>query len=507
LVSKMLILFIVLAFVATVLNIAYGAWLLLVKRSTPLIVSAAFVFILLGMGNLADLLYRTAPTASSAMFYMKVYFTIASVGIILLFEISLALPLTPGSRWMHLLSFPMFILVIVGWSTDLVQMNVERLKVGWELIQPGKLWIMAGSYSFLMAVLSFMMIYTFYKAQTDQRLKRAAKWVVAGGAILVGGSAVYYLPPTSPIDYAIPDPAPLLSLIFLFTVVWGLKDLGEPRLVRVALSQTLLDVSPDLIFVASPEREILYFNKAVERYMPQAGNAESVNSPEVFGPEFDPDKPEQELQVSDKIFLVESVSLTDRWGQPGYLIVGRDITETKRLMERLETLSITDPLTGLYNRRYLMMRLEKEVSLAEKSNSNFLVFMVDLDDLKSINDGIGHQAGDYVLKQVASIMKNQLRDTDVVARYGGDEFAGILMIEDLDQGKKVLCRVLRKISNSTFAWHDRPIKVSFSAGLTGFRCSGGTVESLLTIADMALYDAKMSGKGTVKVRCPRNIKH
>ena len=112
--------------------------------------------------------------------------------------------------------------------------------------------------------------------------------------------------------------------------------------------------------------------------MPLAGQVRHVTDPAVLGSEFDPKKHRQEIKVSDRYLLMESVSLTDKWGQPGYLVIGRDVTESKRLMERLENLSVTDPLTGLYNRRQLIARLEEETERAEKLGGDFLVFMVDI---------------------------------------------------------------------------------------------------------------------------------
>ncbi len=499
----MLTFFIVSALFAAVANIAYAVWLLLTERSTYFVVPIAAVFLLLGAGNIANFLYRTAPTHESALFYVRVYSTIGALGIVTLFEGSLMLPLAPHSKWMHLLSIPALAFIGVEWMTNLVQVDVTRTRAGWLLTNPGKLYSAVVLYTYLLAVLALMVVYGFFRAQANQRFKRAAGYFLLGASIFMAASFLYYV---IPVTYAIPDPTPLSSVILVLLTAWGFQGLGEPHLVKIALSQTLLEVSPDLVLVTSPEGEILYFNSTVRRYIPEISDADSIHAPPVFGAGFSLDKPEQEITVSDKVFLVESISLTDKWGQPGYLIIGRDITEMKHLMAQLETLSITDPLTGLYNRRYLMMRLEQEVSLAKRYGRNFLVFMLDLDDFKLINDSLGHRAGDQMLRQVAEIMKNQLRDTDVVARYGGDEFAGILITNELQQGEKVLSRILETLRNTSFEWQGHSISGSFSAGLTSFQCSGEDSESLLTIADMALYKAKKSGKGCVKVSCPRDMK-
>ena len=496
--------FVVLASAAAILNLAYGAWMILAKRTVILAVHVAIFFILLGLGNIIAILYRTATTEAGALLALKLYFTGATLGSIAVFEASLMLPLTPAKKWMHLLSLPLILFDIAIWRSGFAGLTVRKSRVGWELVRSSQLWVLASVYVYLLATLALVILYGFYRTQTNPGLKQAAKWFLFGGVVFLTVSLGYYIPP---IYYNFPDPIPLSSTLFLLATIWGFRHLGEPALVKVALSQTLLDVSPDLIFVISPDLEILYFNKAVEHYLPLVRSATHLTDRVVFGPDFDPNKRRQEIEVSDRVLLVESISLTDRWGQPGYLVIGRDITETKRLMKQLEDLSITDPLTGLFNRRYLTMKLEQEAARAKELGTDFLVFMVDLDNFKAINDGIGHQAGDEVLKQVASIMKSQFRDTDTVARYGGDEFAGILATDDLEKGKKALHRVLNTVSSTEFSWDGRKIKVSFSAGLTSFRCSGGRLESLLAVADMALYDAKNSGKGAVRVRCPRDVKH
>ncbi len=500
----MLAILVALASAAAVLNLAYGAWMILAKRTVSLVVPVAVFFMFLGFGNIVNVLYRTAATEAGALFALKLYFTIASLACIVLFEGVLLLPLTPASKWMHLLSLPLILFDIAMWRPGFTHLSLKKSVMGWELVRADQVWVLASVYVFVLSALVLVILYGFYKAQTNPRLRHAAKWFIFGGVAFLAMSLVYYIPP---MYYNFPDPLPLSSTLFLLATVWGFRHLGEPALVKVALSQTLLDVSPDLIFVISPDLEILYFNKSVEHYLPLVRSATHLTDQAAFGPEFSPDNRRQEIEITDRVLLVESISLTDRWGQPGYLVIGRDITETKRLMKQLENLSVTDPLTGLFNRRYLTMKLEQEAARAEEFGTDFLVFMVDLDNFKAINDGIGHQAGDNVLKQVASIMKSQLRDTDTIARYGGDEFAGILATDDLEKGREALRRVLNTVSGAEFSWDGRKIKVGFSAGLTSFRCSGGDLESLLAIADMALYDAKNSGKGAVRVRCPRDVKH
>ena len=498
-----MIFFTVSAILAVAVSLGYALWLFLTERATRFIAFAITILLFLGIGNLANLMYRTALSRDTAFFYLKVYSTLGTLGVLTLFELAVFLPMY-SPKWIHLLAIPELLFIGMIWETHLIQYGIEKTQVGWLLTKPGSMYVAAVLYTYLLALLALMIFYGFYKTQVNPRLRRSLRWFLLGVALFMSASFVYYV---IPITYGMPDPNPIASLLLVLLTAWGFRDLGHSHLVKLALSQTLLDVSPDLVMVTSPEGEILFFNAAVVHHIPDAVKIKDVHSPQIFGPKFSLDKPEQEVTIANRAFLLESTPLKDKWGQPGYLIIGRDITDMKRLMEELEILSITDPLTGLYNRRYLTTRLEREVSLAKRYGRDFLVFMLDLDDFKMVNDSMGHRAGDYVLTQAANIMKSRFRETDVIARYGGDEFAGILMTERLDQGQEILTRILEELKQSDLTWHGHKISASFSVGITSFKCSGRNVESLLAIADSALYEAKRSGKNRAVVHCPGDRKN
>lgn len=495
----MLTIFSVYSILGAIIAITYGSWLLLARRSLKVVTSVGIMFILLGSGNLVDFLYRTSSSPQMALFYVKLYSTIGAFGVLSLFEGARRLPLIPTSRWLGVFSLLQIGLVAMVWTTNWVQSGVSKTTVGWVLTKPGLMYSIVAVYTYLLALISLMMFFAYFRAQTNQRIRHAVKWFLYGAFLYMIASFVYYV---LPIVVSLPDPAPLLSIIFVGLSAYGFRNLNQDRLVKVALSQTLLDVSPELILVVSTEGEILYFNRTAAKYLPGLREATNVKDSKVFSGKFTLGEPRQEVKIQGKTLQIEQTSLTDKWGQPGYLLIGRDITETKKLLQRLEKLSITDPLTGLYNRRYLLIKLDQEIVVAKRYNTNFLVFMIDMDDFKKINDEMGHQAGDYVLQKVGQILKSQLREKDIVARYGGDEFAGILKLPDLDKGSRILSRILKTLIETPFYWKNQRINVGFSAGLTAFKCSHGNVESLLSLADKALYEAKLSGKGKIKTLCP-----
>jgi diguanylate cyclase (GGDEF)-like protein len=165
------------------------------------------------------------------------------------------------------------------------------------------------------------------------------------------------------------------------------------------------------------------------------------------------------------------------------------IRENERLFKEIERLALTDQLTGLYNRRKLMETLENEVERAQRYNRPLSLIMVDLDDLKAVNDTHGHAAGDEVIQIVAGAIQDHVRRVDLPTRIGGDEFLILLPEADLEMARLVAGRVSTQIDNSSF----RKIKISVSIGIGQWKDQYGSVTGFLQAVDQALYDAKRAG--------------
>lgn len=165
------------------------------------------------------------------------------------------------------------------------------------------------------------------------------------------------------------------------------------------------------------------------------------------------------------------------------------------LNEKLKTQSLRDPLTGLYNRRYMEDALERAVRSAERSDSVTSVVMIDLDNFKRLNDENGHAKGDAVLRDVAQYLVGKLRPSDVVSRYGGEELFLILPDTALDDAvakSNLLCAGIARLSDA----HEVPISASF--GVAAYPGSVTDYRQLMSEADKALYEAKSAGKNCVK---------
>ncbi len=200
------------------------------------------------------------------------------------------------------------------------------------------------------------------------------------------------------------------------------------------------------------------------------------------------------------VWVQVNVSLVrDAEGKPLHLISQIiDVSERHRMQERIAHLALHDPLTGLPNSRLLGDRLEQALAAAKRAQRPMGVMYVDLDGFKLVNDTHGHAAGDLVLQEFAARLKNVLRETDSTARVGGDEFVAILSetggeADIIHAAERVLAASARPFNIGS-----AHVTLSASAGIAIYPQHGEDAESLLHRADMAMYEAKRSGKNTYR---------
>jgi len=168
-----------------------------------------------------------------------------------------------------------------------------------------------------------------------------------------------------------------------------------------------------------------------------------------------------------------------------------------RLRETLKIQSIRDPLTGLYNRRYMQEALEREARRVERHNKTLGIIMIDVDHFKAFNDNYGHEAGDAVLKELGAFLKQRTRGEDIACRYGGEEFILILTDANLKSTKQKAEEIRKDVKSLQIKHRTQILNISASLGVAIYPMHGVTTEETLKSADMALYKAKANGRDQV----------
>jgi len=178
--------------------------------------------------------------------------------------------------------------------------------------------------------------------------------------------------------------------------------------------------------------------------------------------------------------------------------------ENARLYEQARSLADRDPLTNFYNHRYLHERLGEELLRARRGRRPLSLLMLDLDDFKLVNDTLGHQVGDQVLRWSADLIRSALRESDVPARYGGDEFAVILPDADVEDAARVAERITVAFAAAGFHASERgSVPIGVSIGTAAFPGDARTAGDLIAIADADLYRAKRAGDAGSHVQATR----
>jgi len=177
-----------------------------------------------------------------------------------------------------------------------------------------------------------------------------------------------------------------------------------------------------------------------------------------------------------------------------------------QLRETLREQSIRDPLTRLFNRRFLEESLERELQLAGRKKQALSILFLDLDHFKRFNDTFGHDAGDMVLQSLADLFRSFFRSTDICCRYGGEEFA-IILPESSARDAAARADALRsQIKRLRLQYKRQTLgPLSLSAGVAAFPEHGSTSDELLKIADQCLYESKARGRDVVTVASPQNV--
>ncbi len=177
----------------------------------------------------------------------------------------------------------------------------------------------------------------------------------------------------------------------------------------------------------------------------------------------------------------------------GLVLVLHDTSELRGLTRQMTYQASHDALTGLVNRREFERRLQEALDSAQTGNVGHALCFLDLDRFKTVNDTCGHTAGDNMLREVASLIKEAVRDSDTVGRIGGDEFALLLVGCPLEKARQIADDVVRSVNEYRFVWKDKIFNIGVSIGLVEIGRGGGAIEDIMSSADSACYVAKKQG--------------
>jgi diguanylate cyclase (GGDEF)-like protein/PAS domain S-box-containing protein len=309
---------------------------------------------------------------------------------------------------------------------------------------------------------------------------------------------------------------------------------------RIRFLAFVMDKVSSAVISTDSDLKINYWNKGAEiLYGWREAEVLGKSVDEVCGTEFMEGQQElaQQTLIKDKtwrgelkqkhrsgkeIWVDASVTLLedDSGNYVGGVTINHDVTERKlaedelrrtkesieqinltlrRAFEREQLASRTDSLTGVFNRRYFFELLGYEFSASRRYERPLSLVMFDVDYLKKINDTYGHQVGDELLKKAANVVRGELRTSDVLARYGGDEFVILLSNSSEQDASMVLERIYRELKSTIISADHKKLGISISAGISSLQPDMEKADQLVMLADRALYVAKNSGRNRVVI--------
>lgn len=305
-------------------------------------------------------------------------------------------------------------------------------------------------------------------------------------------------------------------------IMWVLRD-RRSKLERDLL-EAFLEHIPDHVYFKDCNSRFICVNKAMANYFglkaPQ--EALSKSDADIFSSEHAVEALESEREIMrtgkgaigieeketwpdghESWVLTTKVPLKDRRGRViGTMGISHDITERKQAEARIQYMALHDILTGLPNRVLLMDRITQAIALAHRNKRRVAVLMLDLDRFKSVNDSYGHYVGDRLLETVAKRLKSCLRESDIVARWGGDEFVICLPEVDNEEGVQEVAKKILVSLSEALVIEGHQLQTCASIGICQYPMNGESPEALLEIADDAMYEAKKSGRGTYSFFTP-----
>jgi diguanylate cyclase (GGDEF)-like protein/PAS domain S-box-containing protein len=283
-------------------------------------------------------------------------------------------------------------------------------------------------------------------------------------------------------------------------------DISEHIHLRHALQasrrsfQAIVERSADGILILSDDGQVEYINPSAMILLGR-DRAEMIGMPFGF-PVVSGDVTEVDiLQKNGEVGIAEMRTVTTYWNHHDALLVSlRDVTENVRLREQLQQMSMEDELTGLHNRRGFLLLAEQEWKTAVRNKTHFVLFFIDLDGMKQINDKLGHLFGDQALMETAAILRQVFRKSDILARQGGDEFLVLsAQAQKTDNTADIIARLESEVARRNAQPHCM-FQLSLSIGAVPVETTGDcAIENHIRQADTAMYAHKTAKKKSLRI--------
>lgn len=317
-----------------------------------------------------------------------------------------------------------------------------------------------------------------------------------------------------------------LTAFLLSTGVFGLRLFDLVPIAR----HTVLEHIPEMVFVIDAQDRVVDANSAAQkilgRSMDEIVGGEVIDVfrawPQLLNRFLTRHEAHEEVQIPGDpprtLEIIVSALYSRRKRLEGRIIVAHDITDRKwlehdlkyaneslknqlveieQLRLELQEQAIRDPLTNVYNRRFLADAMDRELAQAGRNEKPASVVILDIDFFKQFNDTYGHRCGDFVLQYIAKFLGERIRRGDVLCRYGGEEFVIFMPNAPLESAHQRAEAWRNEIANAFIVYEGLHLKTSFSGGVAGYPVHGTTSDAILTAADKALYEAKNTGRNRV----------
>jgi diguanylate cyclase (GGDEF)-like protein len=386
-------------------------------------------------------------------------------------------------------------------------------------------WVAVAYYYVLFAAIIAILVQNYFRAVQPYRSQLGLMALACIAPAATGILYSFNLNPWPGMDLSVAG-----CVIFSLIIAWSILRFGLLDLVPVA-RETLIEQLMDGVIVLDNQNRIVDINPAA-RKLAVIQPATWIGAPaetllvRQFG------LPLAALQLHSSSFEIQVATdpltyleihvsfLRDRrGGVSGRLILLRDITirksvqtelqlayqqlqsqlaEIRDLQDQLQEQAVRDSLTGLYNRRYLVEMLERELVRAGREKTPVSLVMIDIDNFKQVNDHYGHKAGDLMLQALGVLFTNYTRRSDIACRFGGEEFILVLPSSTLENACKRAEELRQEFENLRIHYEGRLVKATFSAGVAEFPIHGSKEEEILSAVDRALYVAKAAGRNCVR---------